>query len=378
MLAVPTGDQIFIAAAGHTGTEHISLQINGNTVQTWNNVSGNVANREFLGFTYTAIGTVDPKSVRVVFDNDLYTPGGVDRNLIVDYVRIGENIAIEFDTFEGSNDINSNHIAVSLNGQTFNTWSSTGASFDLNSGTTYYAWVDYNGGSSKLAVYLSDAPTKPSGALLVSFLDVPFFAGDYQNTGRRTYFGFTAGTGEFTNQHQVLSWNLDTGTPPADPPLLQTGNVNAVTIASGLNLPTAMDWINGIASPVTLIAEKGGVVKSMIGGVVQPTPFIDISSIVNEAGDRGLIDIAVHPDFVNNPYVYLYYTYDPPQTHDYANDPFAGPDRPGNRAARLVRVTADATTGYRTAVAGSDVVLLGKNSTWPNFNGFVNSTIDIF
>ncbi len=293
------------------------------------------------------------------------------------YSGISESIAIEFDTYEGSNDINSNHIAISLNGQTFNTWSSTGASFDLNSGATYYAWVDYNGDSSKLAVYLSDAPTKPSGALLVSLLDVPFFGGDYQNAGRKTYFGFTAGTGEFTNRHQVLSWNLDTGTPPADPPLLQTGNVNAVTIASGLNLPTAMDWINGIASPVTLIAEKGGVVKSMIGGVVQSTPFIDISNIVNEAGDRGLIDIAVHPDFVNNPYVYLYYTYDPPQTQTYVNDPFAGPDRPGNRAARLVRVTADATTGYRTAVADSEVVLLGENSTWANFNGFVNSTIDI-
>nr|MCM0590750.1 PQQ-dependent sugar dehydrogenase [Gloeotrichia echinulata DEX184] len=42
------------------------------------------------------------------------------------------------------------------------------------------------------------------------------------------------------------------------------------------------------------------------------------------------------------------------------------PDRAGNRPARVVRITADATNGYRTAVANSQVVIVGKNSTWAN------------
>ena len=43
----------------------------------------------------------------------------------------------------------------------------------------------------------------------------------------------------------------------------------------------------------------------------------------------------------------------------------------------MIRVTADASNGYLTAVAGSEVVLMGTNSTWDNFNGFVDSTVDL-
>ncbi|GAB4538054.1 MAG: hypothetical protein Tsb0014_27370 [Pleurocapsa sp.] len=89
--------------------------------------------------------------------------------------------------------------------------------------------------------------------------------------------------------------------------------------------------------------------------------------------DRGLLDIAVHPDFFNgSPYVYALYTYDPPEV--FQNTGLAGPDGIGNRAARLTRITADVNTAYTTAVPGSEVVILGTNSTWENFNAFANST----
>ena len=54
----------------------------------------------------------------------------------------------------------------------------------------------------------------------------------------------------------------------------------------------------------------------------------------------------------------------------------AGEDGSGNRAARLTRITADPSTDFTTAIPGSEVVILGTNSTWDNFNGFVNSTND--
>ena len=44
----------------------------------------------------------------------------------------------------------------------------------------------------------------------------------------------------------------------------------------------------------------------------------------------------------------------------------------GIRAARVIRVTADASTNYTTAIPDSEVVLLGKNSTWDNYNGFAS------
>ncbi len=148
--------------------------------------------------------------------------------------------------------------------------------------------------------------------------------------------------------------------------------VSAETVVSALNSPTAIDWRPN--SDQMFIAEKGGKVEIFENGTLLATPFIDISDQVNGTRDRGLLDIAMHPDFVNNPYVYLLFTYDPPEVFNFTGD--SGPDGKNNRAARLIRVTADASNGYRTAVAGSEVVLLGKNSTWNNFNGLTNSTVN--
>ena len=87
------------------------------------------------------------------------------------------------------------------------------------------------------------------------------------------------------------------------------------------------------------------------------------------------MDIAVHPDFFNgSPYVYALYTYDPPEVLQ--NTGLAGEDGNGNRAARLTRITADPNTNFTTAIPGSEVVILGTNSTWDNFNAFANSTFD--
>jgi glucose/arabinose dehydrogenase len=149
------------------------------------------------------------------------------------------------------------------------------------------------------------------------------------------------------------------------------------TVISGLAQPTAIEWTPAGQLPdgqLMFVAEKSGVVKVFKNGSLLPNPFINISQQVNSASDRGLLDIAVHPDFINNPYVYLLFTYDPPEV--YQNTGLAGPDQEGNRAGRLIRVTADASTGYTTAIPGSEVILLGKNSTWNNFNGFVDSTVN--
>ncbi|MEL7496276.1 MAG: PQQ-dependent sugar dehydrogenase [Planctomycetota bacterium] len=157
-----------------------------------------------------------------------------------------------------------------------------------------------------------------------------------------------------------------------DPPPVPGDELVSQDLVTGLSNPTSLDWTpDGSTMYITL---KRGEVRVVQNGVEQSSPFIDISDIVNGTRDRGLLDIAVHPDFENTPYVYLLFTYDPPEVNNYTG--LAGPDGNGNRAGRLIRVTADASNGYRTAVAGSEVVLLGTNSTWDNFNGFVNSTND--
>ena len=113
---------------------------------------------------------------------------------------------------------------------------------------------------------------------------------------------------------------------------------------------------------------------------LRPTPFIDISAQVNNVADRGLLGLAVDPSFGQNQgrdYVYLLFTYDPPETQN--NTGLAGPDGGGNRPARLIRVTANPATNYTTALPNSEVVLLGKNSLWqytsrPDVDSTVNFT----
>ncbi|MHC5933624.1 PA14 domain-containing protein [Nostoc sp.] len=147
------------------------------------------------------------------------------------------------------------------------------------------------------------------------------------------------------------------------------------TVASGLTEPTAFDWTSD--GKTMFIAQKNGVVRVLNNGSLLSTPFIDISGEVNGTRDRGLLGIAVNPDFGKSPngnnYVYLLYAYDPPETNpnnpkNNPNQYLDDPDQSGNRTGRLTRVTADPKTNYTTAIAGSEVVLVGTNGTWENIS----------
>jgi glucose/arabinose dehydrogenase len=172
---------------------------------------------------------------------------------------------------------------------------------------------------------------------------------------------------DFTNLEQQLTIVDDDA----------TGYVKE-TLISGLNLPTA--FARTPNNEIMFIAEKAGVIKTAVGNRVVGN-FADLTRDVNNVEDRGLLSIAVHPEFYSGkPYVYAAYTYDPPEAYlpINANTEFGGPDEVGNRASRVVRLTADAATGYRTVVAGSQEVILGKNSTWANISRPTeNSTTNI-
>ncbi len=133
------------------------------------------------------------------------------------------------------------------------------------------------------------------------------------------------------------------------------------TYAENLNRPVDLAWS---ANGLLFVAEKSGTVAVVDDGVVEETRFINIRDQVNRDADRGLLGIAVHPQFPTQPYLYLLHVYDPPETAGLAGN--AGPDGKGQRVSRLVRVTADSATDYKTAIPGSELVLLGKASTWAN------------
>lgn len=119
------------------------------------------------------------------------------------------------------------------------------------------------------------------------------------------------------------------------------------TLASELVQPVAFDFTGDNR---IYIAEREGVVKVFDNDQLLDTPFIDLSDLVNSGGQRGLLAIAVHPEFPEQPYVYLGFSYDLPSEEADATE--------GKRASRVIRLTADSSTNYTTAVPGSEEVLL--------------------
>ena len=91
-------------------------------------------------------------------------------------------------------------------------------------------------------------------------------------------------------------------------------------VFSGLTQPTKM-----VFSPDgrVFVAEKSGIIK-VFDNLADPTPdvFADLTTQVHNQADRGLSGLALPPDFPNDPYVYVLYTYDAPpgQTAPYWHD----------------------------------------------------------
>jgi glucose/arabinose dehydrogenase len=97
---------------------------------------------------------------------------------------------------------------------------------------------------------------------------------------------------------------------------LSFGAANPVRAGSGIVLPDGfhgIDLTDTLNAPVAIafapdgrlfVVEKRGVVKVYEKGVKVST-FINLQAEVNGAGDRGMLGIALDPDFDANHYVYL-------------------------------------------------------------------------
>jgi glucose/arabinose dehydrogenase len=131
------------------------------------------------------------------------------------------------------------------------------------------------------------------------------------------------------------------------PTVLPTG-FSEFVLAGGLTAPTGM----AVAPDGRLfVTEQGGTLRVVKGGALLPTPFATLTT--DDAGERGLLGVALDPNFAQNQFVYVYYTV-----------PAAAGRAPFNRVSRL-------TASGDTAVAGSETVLLDLEplSAATNHNG---------
>jgi glucose/arabinose dehydrogenase len=123
-------------------------------------------------------------------------------------------------------------------------------------------------------------------------------------------------------------------------------------ITSGLSAPTTMAFIG--SQDFLVLQKNDGQVRRVIAGVLQAGAVLDLA--VDGSSERGLLGIAVHPDFPEKPFVYLYYT-----------ESTTGTDSSGSAAANRV----DRYTWNGSALTDPVLILDLPVSPGPNHNGGV-------
>jgi glucose/arabinose dehydrogenase len=163
-------------------------------------------------------------------------------------------------------------------------------------------------------------------------------------------------TAESTPQPSPSPDHSPTPTEAASPTLaapraadIDPGSYQLEPVASGFVQPLLLTH-NGVASSDRIyVVEQRGVIYTLVAGSVLPAPFLDIQDIVNsQAYERGLLDLAFHPDFEKNGQFFVNYT-----------------NQSGDTVVARYAVGADADA----ADPASGQILLQVSQPYPNHNG---------
>ncbi len=102
----------------------------------------------------------------------------------------------------------------------------------------------------------------------------------------------------------LLAVWLSAYSPALGAPSLTDPNLSVTEITSGLSAPTTMAFIG--TDDILVLQKDNGQVRRVISGALQSSAVLDVA--VDNASERGMLGIAVHPNFPTSPFIYLYYT----------------------------------------------------------------------
>jgi glucose/arabinose dehydrogenase len=123
-------------------------------------------------------------------------------------------------------------------------------------------------------------------------------------------------------------------------------------VVGGLSQPTAMAFIG--PGDILVLQKSDGRVRRVINGMLQPGQVLDVA--VDSASERGLLGLAIHPNFPTSPFVYLYYT-----ESTTGSDTSGSPAPSGNRVYRY--------TWNGSTLVGPQLILDLPVTPGPNHNG---------
>ena len=204
---------------------------------------------------------------------------------------------------------------VTASGKVYRAVSSTQTIGLLASITPTITTIEYGAGSATLRIAINGLPFNVDGAVEVTGPN-----GFARHLTASASFGRLE-AGSYTIAAAIVGSVLTTNNPsPEKQTLTLTGSdtlAASVTYSSTPPQLAAKLVVDGLTQPVYLtapegdarqfIVERGGRVKLLINGVVQATPFLDISSRVNNVGERGMLSMTFDPAYATNGYVYVFY-----------------------------------------------------------------------
>ena len=89
----------------------------------------------------------------------------------------------------------------------------------------------------------------------------------------------------------------------AESPVMLDPNLEVTTVVSNLDQPTSMTFLG--SNDFFVLEKATGKVQRIVNGTLQST-VLDLA--VNSASERGLLGIALHPQFASNGFVYLFWS----------------------------------------------------------------------
>ncbi|RMA64919.1 PQQ-dependent sugar dehydrogenase [Ulvibacter antarcticus] len=124
-------------------------------------------------------------------------------------------------------------------------------------------------------------------------------------------------------------------------------DIDIELITSGFSNPID---IQNAGDDRLFIAEQGGRIKILNpDGTVNPTPFLNISTLVSGGSEQGLLGLAFHPDYASNGYFFVNYT-------------------KTNGDTRIARYTVD-PSDPDVVLAGSQLTIIEYDQPFGNHNG---------
>ncbi|KAK3034169.1 hypothetical protein RJ639_034309 [Escallonia herrerae] len=264
----------------------------------WDGQTVGSFNASFLMNIFRPPNATAGEGIAFVIAPDLSLPGNSHgqylglTNSTTDGKSSNQLVAVEFDTFKQDFDPDANHVGLNINSVKSNKTESLfshGIEIAPEGAILYNVWILYNGSNKVIEVYMvegsQNGPTPPIPAtpVLRSELDLAGLI------NQKSYFGFAASTGNFTELNCVLRWNLTVDHFPGK-------KCPALTIALGVCVPVVVLVLLGAAVLGYYLHKKRMLAKrsnsnilgalSCLPGMPREFQFTELKKATNNFDDR--------------------------------------------------------------------------------------------